>query len=288
MPASSSAMRIARAGLSPVGSGSVDVRRVGRTSRSRAARRRSSRRAPSRARAPRARATPAASPITSPSRAASNGREARVGSSLRRERARIASKPAMPTRVIGASLPPANIASARPEPDRVERVADRHVRGGARGALGSSAGPCVPSSIETQPAPMFGMIDGIENGLTRSGPRVSEHVVAVLERVRGRRCPVAIEAPTRSRLARRCRSRSPARPGAPRRGPSARSGPSAAPTCGRPSRSGRSPSARRRSAPGSPSWSKCVISAAPDSPASRRCHVVVDVVAERRDHAEAR
>ena len=34
-------------------------------------------------------------------------------------------------------------------------------------------GPFVPSSIETQPAPMFGMIDGIENGLTRSGPFVS-------------------------------------------------------------------------------------------------------------------
>jgi hypothetical protein len=34
------------------------------------------------------------------------------------------------------------------------------------------SGPRVPSSIETQPAPRFGMIDGIENGLTRSGPRV--------------------------------------------------------------------------------------------------------------------
>ena len=32
------------------------------------------------------------------------------------------------------------------------------------------SGPFVPSSIDTQPAPMFGMIDGIENGLTRSGP----------------------------------------------------------------------------------------------------------------------
>ena len=33
------------------------------------------------------------------------------------------------------------------------------------------SGPRVPSSIETQPAPMFGMIAVIENGLTRSGPR---------------------------------------------------------------------------------------------------------------------
>ena len=34
-----------------------------------------------------------------------------------------------------------------------------------------SSGPRVPSSIETQPAPRLGMIAGIENGLTRSGPR---------------------------------------------------------------------------------------------------------------------
>ena len=46
-----------------------------------------------------------------------------------------------------------------------------------------SSGPRVPSSIETQPAPRFGMIAGIENGLTRSGPRVDEHVVALLERL---------------------------------------------------------------------------------------------------------
>ena len=35
------------------------------------------------------------------------------------------------------------------------------------------SGPRVPSSIETQAAPMFGMICGIENGFTRSGPRAS-------------------------------------------------------------------------------------------------------------------
>ena len=33
------------------------------------------------------------------------------------------------------------------------------------------SGPRVPSSIDTQPAPMFGMMHGIANGLTRSGPR---------------------------------------------------------------------------------------------------------------------
>jgi hypothetical protein len=44
----------------------------------------------------------------------SNGRDARFGSSLRRESARIASKPATPTFVIGASLPPVIMASTRP------------------------------------------------------------------------------------------------------------------------------------------------------------------------------
>jgi len=34
------------------------------------------------------------------------------------------------------------------------------------------SGPRVPSMIDTQPAPRFGMIDGIANGLTRSGPFV--------------------------------------------------------------------------------------------------------------------
>jgi hypothetical protein len=33
------------------------------------------------------------------------------------------------------------------------------------------SGPRVPSSIDTQPAPMFGMMQGIANGFTRSGPR---------------------------------------------------------------------------------------------------------------------
>ncbi len=36
---------------------------------------------------------------------------------------------------------------------------------------GEESGPRVPSWIETQAAPMFGMIAGSENGLTRSGPR---------------------------------------------------------------------------------------------------------------------
>ena len=90
---------------------------------------------------------------------------------MRRESARIASKPAMPTWVIGASVPPANITSARPM--RISSIASPIAMFDAAQAVHSLiSGPFVPSSIDTQPAPMFGMIDGIENGLTRSGPRV--------------------------------------------------------------------------------------------------------------------
>jgi hypothetical protein len=110
--------------------------------------------------------------MTKPSRPESNGREAAFGSSLRRESARIEEKPAMPTRVTGASVPPANITSARPS-----RIASRlspiAMFDAAQAVHCEESGPRVPSSIETQPAPMFGMIAGIENGFTRSGPRVS-------------------------------------------------------------------------------------------------------------------
>ena len=108
--------------------------------------------------------------MTKPSRSASNGREAACGSSLRRDRARIASNPAIPTGVIGASVPPANMTSARPIliASAASPIA---MLDAAQAVLSDIKGPFVPSSIETHPAPMFGMIDGIENGLTRSGPR---------------------------------------------------------------------------------------------------------------------
>jgi len=56
---------------------------------------------------------PAPSPMTKPSRALSQGREARCGSSLKPvESARAAAKPAMPMRHTAASVPPATITSA--------------------------------------------------------------------------------------------------------------------------------------------------------------------------------
>ena len=70
----------------------------------------------------------------------------------------------------GASPPPANIVCARPS--RIASSASPIAMfEAAHAVVWLISGPFVPSSIETQPAPMFGMIVGIENGLTRSGPR---------------------------------------------------------------------------------------------------------------------
>ena len=68
---------------------------------------------------------PAPSPITKPSRSRSKGREARTGSSLRVDSARMAAKPPTPSGVMAASLPPAIMASASPALDEPERVPHR-------------------------------------------------------------------------------------------------------------------------------------------------------------------
>ena len=88
------------------------------------------------ARAPRARAPPPASPITSPSRPLSNGRDApcRIVVAARERPHRVEAGDRRP-RVTGASRAAGEHRVGAAEPDRVERVADRHVRGGARGAL---------------------------------------------------------------------------------------------------------------------------------------------------------
>ena len=74
--------------------------------------------------------------------------------------------------MIGASVPPANITSRATDPDRVG-ASPIAMFDAAHAVHSDISGPFVPSSIESQPAPMFGMMLGIENGLTRSGPRLS-------------------------------------------------------------------------------------------------------------------
>ena len=76
----------------------------------------------------------------------------------------------MPTSAIGASVPPQNIASAR---SSLIASSDSPIDmfDAAHAVHCEDSGPCVPSSIESQPAPRLGMMAGIENGPTRSGPR---------------------------------------------------------------------------------------------------------------------
>ena len=96
------------------------------------------------------------SPITNPSRVASNGREACSGSSLRELVARMASKQAIEIGVIGASLAPATTMSATsswiswyacpiasmPEVQPVETT---------------EAGPCAPYRQATSAAKVLGI-----------------------------------------------------------------------------------------------------------------------------------
>ena len=102
-----------------------------------------------------------------------------------------------------------------------------------RPCTATTSGPRVPSSIDTQAAPMFGMICGIENGLTRSGPRVEQLVVAVLERLQA--ADPGGDRRRRSRSASGCDVEARVGLGLARGGErsSARSGPCAAPACGR-------------------------------------------------------
>jgi hypothetical protein len=137
-----------------------------------------------------------ASPITNPSRSASKGREARFGSPLRREIARIAPKPAIPTRDTGASVPPQIITSARPSLI-ASSPSPSAMFEAAHAVHSESSGPLVPSSIETQPAARLGMIWTIENGLTRSGPRSSSTWMHDSKDLRPP-MPVATAAPIRS------------------------------------------------------------------------------------------
>ena len=90
-------------------------------------------RGPWRARALRGRACPAPSPRMKPSRSRSNGRLARVGSSLRVERAVRRLNPVTPNGWIMLCVPPESITSASPRRIDLGRLADRLRAGGAGG-----------------------------------------------------------------------------------------------------------------------------------------------------------
>ena len=110
--------------------------------------------------------------MTKPSRLRSQGREARCGSSLRVERARMAAKPPTASGVTTASVPPANMtsASSRWMTLKASPMAWAPV---AHAVAGAEFGPLQLKRMETCPAARLMISPGMKNGETRLGPRSS-------------------------------------------------------------------------------------------------------------------
>ena len=109
--------------------------------------------------------------MTNPHLSASNGRDARWGSSLKLVAiAFIAQKPAKLNGVTAASLPPAKITSSRPicKCKRASPIAWVPV---AHALTTLKFTPFAPTSIATTPEDIFARRFGIINGDTRLGPR---------------------------------------------------------------------------------------------------------------------
>ncbi len=113
---------------------------------------------------------PAPSAITNPSRAVSNGRDARAGSSLRVLIAPMRANADTVSGVTGASVAPATTTSALPS--RTMRTPSPMALAPAAHAVEmQSAGPVKPKRMEIIPAAALGIIIGTKNGLTRLAPR---------------------------------------------------------------------------------------------------------------------
>ena len=113
---------------------------------------------------------PAPSPSTNPSRSASNGREARSGSSLRCESVRACTNPATVMPVMQASAPPAITTSASPAAQQPHRPGQRLGPGRARRHRRVHARPC----LELQADPRGGPVghehrDGERGDLAQAG-----------------------------------------------------------------------------------------------------------------------
>ncbi|MNS48242.1 hypothetical protein D3C72_808050 [compost metagenome] len=115
---------------------------------------------------------PAPSPMTKPSRWASKGRLALVGSSLWPESAFKLAKLAMPRGVMTDSVPPASMTSASPCCSR-RNASPMAWEPEAQAVTAQTLGPLAPMAIATLPEAMFGIIKGTVKGLTRSGPLVA-------------------------------------------------------------------------------------------------------------------
>ena len=109
---------------------------------------------------------PAPSPMTKPSRSLSQGREAFCGVSLKPvDSARAAAKPAMPSRQIAASVPPATMTSASSH--MIRRAASPIACAPVEQAVTTAwFGPLKPYRIETWPEARLIRHAGMKNGLT--------------------------------------------------------------------------------------------------------------------------
>ena len=109
---------------------------------------------------------PAPSPVTKPSRPLSKGRLAFSGASLRSDSARAAQKPPMPSGVMVASVPPANITSACRA--RWYIIASpMEWLPVAQAETGEKLGPLQPVLQRQLAGPRLMMSAGMKNGLIR-------------------------------------------------------------------------------------------------------------------------
>ena len=112
---------------------------------------------------------PEPSPMMKPSRSRSNGRQARSGSSLRVERARMEPNPPTLIGVTAASAPPVIITSASPrlmisyESPMACALAEQAVHD-------DWLGPRAPKRIETWPDARLMIADGMKKGEILRGP----------------------------------------------------------------------------------------------------------------------
>src|SRR2546428_6570596 len=112
---------------------------------------------------------PPPSPQTNPSRAASKGRDAFAGSSLRVDMAFIWQNPAMQSGMMMASAPPAIMTSASPR-WMIFVASPMAWLPVAHAVTTDELGPLAPKRMEIRPDAMLMISMGMKNGETRSGP----------------------------------------------------------------------------------------------------------------------
>src|SRR2546421_855670 len=104
--------------------------------------------------------------MTNPSRSASKGRDACLGSSFLVESARIEANPATDIGVIALSAPPQIIASASPRSIR-RKLSPIACAPAEHAVAVAEFGPLAPCRIETLPDARLTMAETIKNGDTR-------------------------------------------------------------------------------------------------------------------------